>query len=1218
MRGPVAWILLAAMVPVSSRASPGPADEVSVRVGTPVEGILRADATAFEAFGPSARVSFLAPSTDVFTIEVSSFDFDAHATVLGPDGGVIEEDDDYGIASNASIWLDAEAGTTYTIVVTASGEGDVGGSRGTGAAPRTGAFTVSVHEGEVDVDPDEARRLAAAFHEEAARRAEARGDLRAARAHHEERARSLEAAERWTDAAASLEAALATYPSGSPDGDGSIDRDRLREELDLRKRAGWILLFEVRDFGRARAHYERMRALAERLGDRPNLALAHKNLANVLERLGEPRDAVDHALASIAIYGELRQTADVAEARNELGLARFAMGEFEAARAEHEAYLEFVRETIPGSEDEARATVNLWRDLHELGELERAAPLLERHLQLARELGMVEEETRAYLHAGLVHENLGDFATARDRYALCRELSIERGFPGLALDAGTNLGNVHMALADHDRARGFFEEALAGSRRVGDAQAEANALLNLGYLEERTGNLETARQQTLRSLGISLERGFGDLEAMALANLAYYLEQQGRWDEARERGEDAYSRALEIGRPDLEALAQEHLARIDRIEGDLESARARADRALEGFESIGSEVATLGPLLVLARIAIAEGDAGRARSLVARAEAVLDRPATRVLDIRETSRMRSHHAAWGAMAADAFTLELARCEDDPDRRARVLDEALRAAGRWKGRALLEGIVEHRQGGRTRESIRLQRARREVLARREAALERVGTLRRIGAPRNEVESEVARVGRLADEAARLVAELREHAPADAELTAPSGLGVGDLREALLRPGTILVEYVEGTRTLHAHVVGDDVHERVDLGLLPEIEPRVAAFVARISAPTTRDDAAAIAREGHALYETLLAPVLAAAGGSVETILVVPSPSVALMPFEALVTAVTGDPSTDGFDAVEYVLDRFEVAYGPSTPVLVELVSWGPRDRAGEVLLLADPLYPSERLLPDAESTTLVAEASPPVRPSILGGPPNRGPRASSLPRLESSRDEGFSIARLLLRHDADLRERSADLLVLEGQRSGSLDASSFDLHVGAAASRERLAGDLRPYAVVHLAAHGYVDPDFPRRTGIALAFGEGDDDEASGYLTVDEVLDLDLDANLVVLSACDTARGAIRDGEGIESMARAFLYAGARGVVASLWQVSDRAATDTMEAFYRAVLDEGIPPARALRTAKLALRHSQDRERGFQRMSPSTSSDDAGTPHGHPYLWAPFVHIGLPR
>ena len=125
--------------------------------------------------------------------------------------------------------------------------------------------------------------------------------------------------------------------------------------------------------------------------------------------------------------------------------------------------------------------------------------------------------------------------------------------------------------------------------------------------------------------------------------------------------------------------------------------------------------------------------------------------------------------------------------------------------------------------------------------------------------------------------------------------------------------------------------------------------------------------------------------------------------------------------------------------------------------------------------------------------------------------------------------------------------------------------------------------------------------------------MEDIRALDLDANLVVLSACSTAEGELEPGEGVESLATGCMYAGARHVIASLWSVSDTAAAQTMEAFYAAYLREGLRPAAALRRAKLAIRSSQVswrlRHAGGLRSADLVRAD-------HPFFWAPFVHLGL--
>jgi tetratricopeptide (TPR) repeat protein len=148
-----------------------------------------------------------------------------------------------------------------------------------------------------------------------------------------------------------------------------------------------------------------------------------------------------------------------------------------------------------------------------------------------------------------------------------------------------------------------------------------------------------------------------------------------------------------------------------------------------------------------------------------------------------------------------------------------------------------------------------------------------------------------------------------------------------------------------------------------------------------------------------------------------------------------------------------------------------------------------------------------------------------------------------------------------------------------------------AEDLSGYSVIHLATHGWIDPRSSARSGLVLGVETGPDD---GLLQFREILRLPLRADLVTLSACQTALGEMVTGEGMVGLFRAFLYAGSSSVVASLWNVNDEASAELMRHFYRE-LRRGRPKAEALRQARLALR--------------------AEPRYRHPYYWAPFVVIG---
>ncbi len=150
-------------------------------------------------------------------------------------------------------------------------------------------------------------------------------------------------------------------------------------------------------------------------------------------------------------------------------------------------------------------------------------------------------------------------------------------------------------------------------------------------------------------------------------------------------------------------------------------------------------------------------------------------------------------------------------------------------------------------------------------------------------------------------------------------------------------------------------------------------------------------------------------------------------------------------------------------------------------------------------------------------------------------------------------------------------------------------------DLSDYSVVHLAAHGWIDPLLPSRSGIVLGQEEEETTEVEdGILQAREIFRLPLEAQLVTLSACQTALGKLVTGEGMVGLTQAFFFAGTPSVVASLWNVNDEATARFMSLFY-AHLGKGLSKAEALRRARVGLR-SEAR-------------------YSHPYYWAPYILIG---
>ncbi|MFT5143651.1 MAG: CHAT domain-containing protein, partial [Thalassolituus oleivorans] len=167
------------------------------------------------------------------------------------------------------------------------------------------------------------------------------------------------------------------------------------------------------------------------------------------------------------------------------------------------------------------------------------------------------------------------------------------------------------------------------------------------------------------------------------------------------------------------------------------------------------------------------------------------------------------------------------------------------------------------------------------------------------------------------------------------------------------------------------------------------------------------------------------------------------------------------------------------------------------------------------------------------------------------------------------------------------------AGSAQVLLAEAATEEAVTSALasETYRFVHFATHGLVNDDRPDYSGLALA-GSGTD----ALLQASEIFNLKIDAEMVVLSACETGLGQLVKGEGMVGLTRAFMYAGAPSVAVSLWSVSDQSTSTLMQSLYGALQDPSSTKSAALRSAKLALLRDE-----------STA---------HPFHWAPFILVGL--
>jgi CHAT domain-containing protein len=416
----------------------------------------------------------------------------------------------------------------------------------------------------------------------------------------------------------------------------------------------------------------------------------------------------------------------------------------------------------------------------------------------------------------------------------------------------------------------------------------------------------------------------------------------------------------------------------------------------------------------------------------------------------------------------------------------------------------------------------------------------------------------------------VIELRRSNPAFLELQYPESYDAARVQREAARRGSAIIEYSLGERRSEAWLVTGNGFEMVSLPSRAVIEKEVRQF---------RDVAASRPRGGAALqawrvtaerlYGMLIEPVRRRLPPG-QPLIVVPDGILHYLPFEVLLQTsqwsrppgLRGDqwsrppglPGAPPVAAGRFLIEDHDITYAPSASSLGSLPG-GAGAKPRELLAFGDPVFSP-------------GQARPTEVAGLVRGVYDRA--GIGLPQLPSTRIEV---------------ERLAALYPAERRRIylGS-DASE------AALKRERLAD----YRGLHFATHAVLDEEVPSRSGVVLSLvNPGSED---GVLQLNEIFNLELGAEMVVLSACQTGLGKLVRGEGMIGLTRAFLYAGCPRVVVSLWEVNDLATADFMAAFYGA-MRRGVSPAAALRQAKLSF----------------LASDTPA--YRHPYFWAPFILTG---
>ncbi|MDH3645449.1 MAG: CHAT domain-containing protein [Gammaproteobacteria bacterium] len=883
--------------------------------------------------------------------------------------------------------------------------------------------------------------------------------------------------------------------------------------------------------------------LYERIGDTrlQNNAL-HLQAAALIEAASEAHaidkdraeDTYDQALNLFKAVLEAQTTAkqnyDLAQTLNNIGLTYFyrsdwtpASDYFSRAANEFRRLEEWSAELNP--------LANLAVIDQESGQLIRAVGTYQRLLELipvdreaAWRADTLDNLAAAQLELGRPNDALKHFFSALN-------IHDERNNTGGQARSLAGLGSTYLSIGELDQARKYFKRALPLTKAANDGRSEAATLRSLATTERLLGDNEAASE----SYGKALEIDTTPAEqARVHIQRAGYRIDAGNYSQAETDLQQAQQTASATGVNRIGADAALQFGRLYAASGKSRLSEEWLIRARDVYSNIASQYGHAQSLLELARGARST-NIDQAIKLY---RSAIDQVEASRTDVGEPELRAVFLGSRANYYEELIALQMNAYIAAPDDGSgqEYLRSAFEIAERARARATVDLINEAAVNfsSSVDESIlshkkNLNEKLAELQYQRDRALA-------AGKAIDDVQPIVADMQIVRTELDVLAADTRRTHPRYAEFNDPTILTVDQI-QAQIDPDTVLLQYALGREASYVWAITDETLSGYEIASRSEID----ALSRRIynGLKSANRDAAKrrqMQRDLIALTQQIVTPALANVQGKTRMVIAADG-ALQYLPFAVL-----------SMDGQSRLVDTYSIAVVPSITAVAAQRNY--RNTATQpsktIALIGDPVFSTS----DRRFATSAATAN---HPTTSANEPDNNPTYT---RLTFSGREIDEISALV-------------------PASKQMVATGFE------ASKDfAVNADLEDFRFIHFATHGVIDARQPALSTLVFSTRDRDGSVQNGFFRLPDVYNLALNAELVVLSACDTALGREIRGEGLLGLTQGFMYAGASSIVASLWQVPDRATAELMTRFYKSMLLDGKSAVAALRSAQLEMAHER--------------------------------------
>lgn len=933
----------------------------------------------------------------------------------------------------------------------------------------------------------------------------------------------------WVEA--SLRSAIQRYEE-------VIRLSRARSDFDLAARAAASagdVHFNLSEYKESLARYEEARSLRRLSGNKPEEMRAAGRVGLVNAYLGKAKKGLPICLQVIDYFRRLRPIADPsvrAEAQNCAGETNYSLSKHKEAIVYFEQAQTLWRDAN-NPDGQAQANLNLGYAYADLGDPDKGKAAFNRSLELYRETKNTRGEGLALTGLGNTHSTVGNKQAALDHHTKASEFLRKVGDHAGEAVALNNTAQVYEDLNELQTALDNYSRALAVYQQLGNVEFAAVTKYYMARTYKALKNTDKALELLNESVNESKTINNRRLTAYALTAISSIRRTEGLISEAQSQLNTALHLYRRLGDRIGQANAQIELGHTYRAGGDEKKAFSAYSSALQLYQAAGDHTGEAESLYYSALSKNALGRTDEALAYIRKSNQVVESVRLQIV----SPELRSSYFASVHKHAELYIELLMKSPAS-------VTAAFEVSEKTHSRSLLEVLGE--ASAQIREGVDPQLLDQERSLQETLRAKTVYRMRLLDRPQSQsdliqVEADIRRITTAYN---ALQTRIKQQSEKYGNLVQPQPL---DLRgiQANLESDTLLLQYSLGVERSYLWAITDHSINAYPLPGRNELESSVELVGKLLKARETIDSSdpilyekqvaeadAAYWREAAKLSETLLGQV--AGLSESKRLLVVADGALHFLPFEAL--PEPSPTSAQSSNEPKPLVLAHELVVLPSASILAHIR----RTRSAGV-----------------NQTKLITVVADPVF-SITDPRVDKSAREQLTPEI---------VDKSPIRLEATMREADGIMTLTPSGHGSTL--------LGFAANRQKvLSGELGQYRIIHLATHASVDIENPELSGIMFSQVTATGQKEEGLLQLPEIYNLNLDhAELVVLSACETGFGKDVRGEGLASLSRGFIYAGARSVIGSLWKVDDAASAELMTKFYEGMFKEGLTPSAALRQAK---------------------------------------------